>query len=90
MKKQLWYLSFADRSPDRFLGACVVYGDDLIDAIKTAWRLKINPGGQVLGVPIENSIFPINRLMNRAELASFGQVQRLGDLKDQPQQIGNN
>jgi hypothetical protein len=90
MKKRLWYLSFVDTDPPaRFLGGCVVHGADLLDACKTAWKLKINPGGEVLGAPIENNIFPINRLMNRNELAAFGPVQRLGDMKN-TQQIGTN
>lgn len=44
-----WYLSFAD---GKFLGAVIIRGADLEHAIKEAWRLKLNPGGEVLGMPI--------------------------------------
>ena len=50
-----WWLSFCDeRRPrgDRFLGVCIVQGDELADAIQEAWRLGCNPGGEVLGFPI--------------------------------------
>jgi hypothetical protein len=48
--KPWWWLSFADTdlpAGSQFLGACVVRGDDLPDAIRTAWARGINPGGEV-------------------------------------------
>jgi hypothetical protein len=48
-----WCLSFTD--PDKaegeqFLGNAVVWGTDIADAMAEAWRQKLNPGGEVLGV----------------------------------------
>lgn len=50
-----YWLSFAD--PDlpegtQFLGAVIVYASDFITAIKVSHHLKINPGGEVQGMPI--------------------------------------
>jgi hypothetical protein len=87
----LWYLSFVDPGPPgRFLGGAVVEGVDLGDALRNAWALKINPGGEVLGAPIEKNLFPVNRLLSRAELESFAPVSRLGDTDRRPQVIGRN
>jgi hypothetical protein len=87
----LWYLSFVEPGPpERFLGGAVVEGDDMGDALRNAWALKINPGGAVLGGPISNNPFPVNRLLSRAELESFAPVTRLGDTDRRPQIIGLN
>lgn len=45
-----FWLSFADvNRPEgtQFKGAAIVEGDDPVDAIQEAWRLGINPGGEV-------------------------------------------
>lgn len=50
--KSLWWLSFADPDLPRgrqFLGVVVVRADDMKDAMQKAWRLGINPGGEVKG-----------------------------------------
>jgi hypothetical protein len=89
--KDLWYLSFVETGPpDKFLGGLVIEGDDLADALRNAWRLGLNPGGAVLGTPIRDNPFPVNRLMSRDELASFAPVKRLGDIDRPPQEIGLN
>ncbi len=52
-----WWLSFADTETEgRFLGACIVGGRDLVDATERAHRLGCNPGGEVLGVEIPDSV----------------------------------
>lgn len=80
-----YYLSFVDTEAekDRFLGACIVEAEDTEGAIRKAWALKINPGGEImiLTVPEKAYYLPLNRLMDRAELAKYGPLHRLGDLK---------
>jgi hypothetical protein len=90
-----WYLSFVDGDPPRFLGGCVVQGNELLDAIKEAWRLKINPGGEVLGFPVDKEFenaLPKNVLLSRKQLAAFGPITRLGDVppEKRPQALGLN
>lgn len=86
---QKWYLSFVDHN--KFMGACVVEGDTLQQAIKRAWELHINPGGEVLGIDIQKETnLPLNKLMDRAELEQYGPVTRYGDDRNPPQQIGLN
>jgi hypothetical protein len=53
---QLWWLSFCDgKRPvgSQFLGACVVSGCCMVDAVQTAHLNGVNPGGEVMGHPIE-------------------------------------
>lgn len=60
----LFWLSFCDtRRPKgtQFLGACIVEADDFKSACREAWRLKINPGGDVQGHPILSYIAPYTR-----------------------------
>lgn len=73
MSTKLWYLSFA--SPKAFLGACVVEGDGVVEAVKEAARLGINPGGEVLGfeVPVGRmDVVPRGVLLSREELMELG------------------
>jgi hypothetical protein len=80
---RFWYLSFVDGDPPRFLGGCLVKGDDIGYAIKEAWRLGINPGGEVLGIPVDQefaNVLPKNVLWSREQLAGFGPITRLGDV----------
>jgi hypothetical protein len=87
MKK--WYLSFVDEGG--FKGACVVEADSLGEAIRSAWAHECNPGGEVLGIPFDKEIgLPLYRLMSRAELETYGPVQRKGDMEHPPQRIGLN
>lgn len=89
--KQLWYLSFVDEGG--FKGACVVAGVDLSDALRTAWKLGINPGGAVMAIPVpedKENLLPLNRLMSRKELECYGPVVRRGDMENPPQEIGRN
>lgn len=55
-----WWLSFAGE--DRHLGACIVEAEALDGAISEAWRLQINPGGNVSGMMVDETM---------AELLSF-------------------
>lgn len=77
MDKAWWWLSFADGTlPEgsQFLGAAFVQGYTMIDAVQEAWRLGVNPGGEVV-----SQMFPAdnppaehlrNRLLSKAELES--------------------
>lgn len=50
------YLSYADCAG--FRGACIVPGDDVVQAAKEARRLGISPGGQVISVEIDPKLIP--------------------------------
>ena len=56
-----YYLSFCD--PERpagsqFLGAAVVPGGSMIEAVRNAHMLGCNPGGEVLGQPVPEYLEP--------------------------------
>src|SRR5262245_19123239 len=64
----LWWLSFATPDEERpwwkfwrrakeghFLGVVIVQAPDMEEAVQVAWRKKINPGGEVRGIPILNA-----------------------------------
>ncbi len=81
-----WYLSFADDTA--FRGGVVVRGTDVESATKEAHRLKINPGGQVLGVPIPEGKVPVaayrDRLLTREDCdACWDDCVRVGDVIDE-------
>lgn len=76
-----WYwLSFIDPTREigkRFLGVAVVqthgrnHKEALQNAIQEAWKLKINPGGQVKGMPVPIENIPEdcrNRLLDAEEI----------------------
>lgn len=49
----LWWLSFADAerpAGEQLLGVAIVEGADMATAIKAAWALGCNPGGEVQGM----------------------------------------
>jgi hypothetical protein len=65
----LVWLSFS--ADDGFRGACVVEGFDTRSAIEEAHRLGINPGGEVMALPVPpgcESRLPLNTLMSRDEI----------------------
>jgi hypothetical protein len=81
-----WYLSFVS-DDDVFLGVAIVQGQGLITAVRRAHRLKINPGGQLMGLEIPDiSLVPEEareRLLSKADLERLlGPVRRLGDIED--------
>jgi hypothetical protein len=76
-----WWLSFADaRRPkgSQFLGAVLLQAYDVTGAIRAAWRLGINPGGEVLAHPAPFTFRPrdgwAERLLSAAECAEFDRV----------------
>lgn len=83
-----WYLSFADDNRGGFLGACVVEGFDIVSATIRAHELGINPGGQVLGLPMPHEHeddYPHDRLLKREEITDG---VRLGDVLDDGKEQG--
>lgn len=51
-----WWLSFADE--DGFRGVVIVRACGLLHAVRTANKLEINPGGEVLGYPLPDNFVP--------------------------------
>lgn len=73
-----WWLSFTDADRpegERFLGAAMVFGDTLGDALAQSWAAGINPGGAVLAagpfalgdIPAEQ---PLGVLLTRDQIAA--------------------
>ena len=77
---QWWWLSFAD--DDGFLGVAVVTGFGLADAVSTAHRLGINPGGSVQIIELAPEYVPPesyrNRLLTKEEATSDAAQGRNG------------
>jgi hypothetical protein len=68
-EKRPWYLSFA--TDDEFLGGCVVEAYGIATAIVRTHVLGINPGGEVMGVPVpeeDRDRLPHDRLLTREEI----------------------
>lgn len=85
----IWWLSFADPAKtkgDQFLGVVIVDANSFEDAIKTAWRLEINPGGECMGLELpeearaEHASY-MNRLIGINEVTKIG--ERASDIKDE-------
>lgn len=70
----LFYLSFAD--DDGWLGCVHIYADTFIAAVDKTHRLGINPGGEVAGLELEETVLtapelhgrsiPIDKFLDRA------------------------
>ncbi len=55
----LWWLSFCDATKpagSQFLGLVLVRGVDMVQAVKVAHVLGINPGGQVSGIACDPAV----------------------------------
>lgn len=67
-----WYLSFAGET---FNGACIVKAQGIATAVIVCSLLDINPGGEVLGVPMpEESVPPEqyrDRLLSKSDIQEF-------------------
>lgn len=87
MKPPRYFLSFA--SDEGFLGAVAVEADSLDEALARVNALNINPGGEVLVLPIQAGIFPDNRLLLEAEIAAAqgGPFLQLRDLSEADRQL---
>lgn len=67
-------MSFTDYTRPKgsqFLGAALVLGATLADAVTASWELGCNPGGAVMAVPLPDGAEPgpefCNRLLTRKE-----------------------
>jgi hypothetical protein len=98
----LWWLSFGEPDEEKrwwkfwrkpkegeFLGVVIVQAPDIHEAVQVAWRKKINPGGEVCGLPILNAdINDLNRLIDAPEAQEIADrtkaldVGRLQDARD--------
>lgn len=74
MSRGWWWLSFVDSAlpkGSQFLGVCVVLGDNLMEAVEGSHRLRVNPGGEVVGMEIPTGMEPPvekrNRLLGEKE-----------------------
>jgi len=85
MSTNIWWLSFVDDSdPSKerapHLGCCLVEAKGMLEAVKEAHRLEINPGGQVRGIEMPDSeearaeveSLGMNRLISPKELHERG------------------
>ena len=63
-----WWLSFRDPDKNLHLGCCNVEAEDQISAARKAYELGINPGGEVLIIPLEAPELELDRLYSRQEL----------------------
>jgi hypothetical protein len=78
------YLSFADETG--FLGAVFIPEQDIVSAVQEAWRLGINPGGEVMGLgpgPMPPSEW-VGRLLTREQVEEFDQIM-LGEEDSSPE-----
>lgn len=73
----LWWLSFCDGDRpkgEQFLGVAIVEAGDVVAAVKEAWRLGINPGGEVMILPTNPAKTPDairNRLLSKREVEAI-------------------
>lgn len=77
-----WWLSFADPElpvGEQFLGVAIVEADNLREAVASAWRDGLNPGGEVGGALISsNRILHLlkgteGRLLNKEEASQLSE-----------------
>jgi hypothetical protein len=68
-----FYLSFA--SPERFLGGAIVEAHGILSAVTMCNALGINPGGEVMALPVPEDHVPSPEYFNR--LLSKEEVQNL-------------
>jgi hypothetical protein len=77
-----WWLSFADADrpeSEQFLGACIVTGDSLSEALQRSYLLECNPGGEVRVIRIAADTAPYiedkwrRRILTRVECIELDQ-----------------
>lgn len=78
-----WWLSFVDHDKpegNKFLGVVIIEGETIIDAVRHAWDLNINPGGEVLAGQLEmiDTIPPEfrERLLSKEDAETLAQSAR--------------
>ncbi len=78
----IWYLSFANETT--FLGGMFLYATSTIDAVQRAHDMGMNPGGEVLACPPNESTAEtpdrfMDRLMSKAELEEMSAQASAGN-----------
>lgn len=72
---ELWhYVSFADKV---FHGVVIIKAHGITDAVSKCHRLNINPGGQVMCVPMPDKIVAQVPEADRTRLLTKADVQRI-------------
>jgi hypothetical protein len=92
MNRNLYYLSFG--GDEGWRGGCYIYAKSPTDAVREAWRMKINPGGEVAfwEVPVvekthQYHLKPMDDIINKLiickrELESVaGPIACVGDIR---------
>ena len=82
MSKQVdrWWLSFVGE--EGFKGGALVRAESLFDAVIKTHTLGINPGGQVMGVPVDRDDpgpFEENRLYSKKEINRLDKAVEIGE-----------
>jgi ribosomal protein S6E (S10) len=75
-----FWLSFVDPKTRKPKGICLVDvpdGSTIEDAVKKAWKLKINPGGEVMGFPMVGK-GPAEEHRIRQEIIKLGKNKLIG------------
>jgi hypothetical protein len=84
-KLQRWWLSFADPDTGDNLGVTIVDAMGLEDAVCQAHAIAANPGGQVLGLTLDDPfIVPdthLNRLLSKDECRQITECESTRDGK---------
>lgn len=81
----LWWLSFADpHKPkgEQFLGVAIVQAASMKLAVSRTWELQINPGGEVIGVPIIRKNVKPDKYLLVMEPALHNKLLSLLDLQN--------
>ena len=88
MRLPLWWLSFCDPTktppPEEqklggvsFLGACIVPGAHIGEAVSNAWGLGCNPGGEVAAYPTTAPDASwIGRLLSSADIDRLDEIEK--------------
>jgi hypothetical protein len=85
-----WYLSYADKAV--FLGGVIVRAFGFVHACQRARDLSINPGGQILGVPIPTPQNPaakyVDKLLSRQQLTEcWGDMMTMKEWKEKNEAV---
>ena len=81
----MWFLSFADGNlpqGSQFLGGAIVRASHMIEAVRVAHILGINPGGEVQGIQVPSKLVSrikgkwIERLLTREECEEWDEEMR--------------
>lgn len=80
MGSNIWWLSFVDEG--KHLGCTIVEAEGMVKACKAAHRLGVNPGGEVMGIEMPDTVtaraeveaLGMNRLIPAKELKEKGYI----------------